>query len=298
MQNFVNTQKELIYTSKHREPLGRSIERNYIFPSSVKENEFKGFGYKSNGSGINWKLKTFIDFPLKNLLYNTVHLNEKEEDKKRYLKTHGICEPGYQKQRDYNWPVDKTNFVFGKGEKKEWGGTEKSLKTDFLLAAYPKTKIVEKRYNDFSQASQELIGIPKFRGTLHSSIDSDYVFGQVKKKQGFISNAANCLTGDTSVIKPEDYHPDADLSKNVRFKSKLAKIIPSEKDQTKVFGLPSIRSDLTSQFLPSIANLINFGTDPDAYELLYPNANAARGLEGKDFEKLLNKEEVFYYIKI
>ena len=107
---------------------------------------------------------------------------------------------------------------------------------------------------------------------------------------------ANCLTGDTSVIKPEDYHPDPDLSKSVRFRSKLSRLIPEAPDQKKVFGLPSIRKDLNSNFLPSIANLINFGSDPDAYELLYPNKNAILGLSDKDFKELLTKDEVIIFI--
>lgn len=126
---------------------------------------------------------------MKETLYNPIHLKNTAEDLKRYLKTHGLSEPGYQKDREYNWPVDKRNFIFGKGEKKEYDGTQKSLKSDFLEGAYPRTRIVEKRYNDYSEASMDLLGKPKFRGTLHHSIDADYVFGKVKKKEGFISNA-------------------------------------------------------------------------------------------------------------
>jgi len=128
---------------------------------------------------------------LKDFLYNPLHLKEKDEDKKRYLKTHNISEPGHQKDREYNWPIDKNNFIFGKDVKKELEGTKKSLMSDFLDGLYPKTKIVEKRYNDFSTASQDQIGRGKFKGTLHQSIDSDYIFGKCKKKEGFISNVGN-----------------------------------------------------------------------------------------------------------
>ncbi len=127
--------------------------------------------------------------PLKDFLYNPLHLKESEDDKKRYLKTHNISDPGYQKDREYNWPVDKKSFVFGKSQKLEFEGTEKSIKSDLSEALYPKTKIVEKRYNDFSQASNDIIGKSKFKGTLHSSIDNDFVFGKVKKKkEDIISN--------------------------------------------------------------------------------------------------------------
>lgn len=42
---------------------------------------------------------------------------DNEEDRIRYVKTHGWFEPGEQKQRNYNWPVDKNEFRFGKAEK-------------------------------------------------------------------------------------------------------------------------------------------------------------------------------------
>jgi len=73
-------------------------------------------------------------------------------------------------------------------------------------------------------------------------------------------------------------------------------LIPEPPNQSKTFGLPSIRKDLNYNFLPSIANLINFGNDPDAYELLYPNSNATRGLNDKDFSMLLTKDEVIFFV--
>ena len=123
------------------------------------------------------------------MIYTPIYINEKPEDKKRYLKTHNLSDPGYQKDREYNWPVDKHNYVFGKPQVLEFGGTEKSLKSDFLEGLYPKTKIVEKRYDDFTTASKNLVGRAKFHGSLHHSIDADFVFGRMKKKEGFISNA-------------------------------------------------------------------------------------------------------------
>lgn len=41
---------------------------------------------------------------------------ETEENRKRYLKSHGWYEAGEQKDRGYNWPVDKNEFRFGKKE--------------------------------------------------------------------------------------------------------------------------------------------------------------------------------------
>ena len=46
MQNFVNQLKESNYASNAREPLGKSIERNYKFPNEVSNKDFMGFGKK------------------------------------------------------------------------------------------------------------------------------------------------------------------------------------------------------------------------------------------------------------
>ena len=44
-------------------------------------------------------------------------MNKEEDEKTRkmYQKTHGLTIPGEQKKRDYNWPFETNNHVFGKG---------------------------------------------------------------------------------------------------------------------------------------------------------------------------------------
>jgi hypothetical protein len=45
----------------------------------------------------------------------------------RYVKTHGNYAPGQQKERAYQWPVDKTQHRFGLGELRDLDGAKKCL---------------------------------------------------------------------------------------------------------------------------------------------------------------------------
>ena len=49
---FINEIKENKYSRLQREPLGKSIIRNYEFPEKVKEDSFK-FGVPTSGCKLN-----------------------------------------------------------------------------------------------------------------------------------------------------------------------------------------------------------------------------------------------------
>lgn len=180
----------------------------------------------------------------KDILYTGSCLQESEEAKKLYNRTHGLTDPGEQKNRNYDWKFDKNNHVFGRPEPIEFNGAKKSLNTDFLEASYPKTKIVDRRLEDYRQATADMIGKSKFRGTLHQNIDDSHVFG-VKTVLGGNWNVAKCINGDSNEKTEKHFAPDSDLGKNVLYRSKMQALIPkSTIEPEKIFGLPSIRSDI------------------------------------------------------
>ncbi len=153
-----------------------------------------------------------------------------------------MSDPGQQKDRNYNWNVDKDNFIFGKGEFKEVDGAKKSLESDYLEANYPKSKIVDKRLEDFRQATIDIVGRGKFRGTLHPSIDENFVFGAYKSGDQW--NAAKCIHGDPEDKTQRYFDHDADLGKTLHYRTKLTNLKPKEYDGQRTFGVPSIRYDL------------------------------------------------------
>lgn len=108
----------------------------------------------------------------------------------KYAKTHGHTEPGEQKNREYNWPVDKTRFVFGKPQPIELDGCKKSLRTDKLESEFPLTKLIDKRLEDYRQASTQQLGISTFKGTMRSDLPDDFRFGV---KTNIVSNAGRII---------------------------------------------------------------------------------------------------------
>jgi hypothetical protein len=153
-----------------------------------------------------------------------------------------LSDPGQQKDRNYRWPVDKDNFVFGKEEIKEFNGTKKTLESDYLEANYPKSKIVDKRLEDFRQATGDIVGKGKFRGSLHPSIDENFIFGAYKSSNAW--NAAKCIYGDPEEKTQRYFDQESDLGKSLHYRSKLKNLRPKEYDGQRTFGVPSIRYDL------------------------------------------------------
>ena len=114
-----------------------------------------------------------------------------------YAKTHGNFYPGEQKDRGYQWPVNKTAHRFGYGEKIELKGAEKAIQPERVETSFPKTVIVKKAVEDFKAVTGEPLGKPKNLGQGPLPVPKDFVFG-VKSlpdpKDNW--NAAKCITGE------------------------------------------------------------------------------------------------------
>lgn len=74
---FMNALQEKHYASARREPLGKSIVRNYTFPEEVKKEGFK-FGIPTSGF-----------YNAKEVIYSGCLLNEPDDVKQLYNRTHG-----------------------------------------------------------------------------------------------------------------------------------------------------------------------------------------------------------------
>ena len=282
---FMNQLAESHYASSKREPLGKSIVRNYKFPEQVKDDNFR-FGIPTTGF-----------FNAKELIYNGSLLTEPDDVKKLYYKTHGLTEPGEQSTRYYKWNFDPKKHKFGRFQGKEYDGAKKSLMCDTLYAPYPQTKLVGKRLEDYRQATKDLLGKSKYYGTLTPKFqDENQIFGK-KSKLGDAWNAGRCIHGDESTVTPKSVEADEDLGRDFRYSYKLKTLRPVERDINKTYGVPSIRRDLPVKKIKSVSDMKNYGDEPDAYDLLYPHPEAIRGVYDEDFEKLLTKEEIYGLMK-
>ena len=281
---FMNQLAESHYASAKREPLGKSIVRNYQFPESVKKDGFK-FGIPTSG---------FMN--AKDLIYYGAQ-EEPENVKELYYKSHGTTDPGKQNTRYYKWNFDPKTFKFGYQEKGEIDGAKNSLNNDGLFNPYPQTKLVNKRTEDFRQATGNVLGKSKYFGTLNPNFyDENHTFGK-ESKLGDQWNAGRCIHGDGTTVTPESVKADEDLGRSWRYGSKLKSLQPTQNDLNRIYGVPSIRRDLPKKERRSVSDTKNYGEEPDAYDLLYPHPEAIRGVYDEDFEKLMTKEEIFKQMK-
>ena len=171
-----------------------------------------------------------------------------------YAKSHGLSDPGQQLDRKYKWYVDKDSHIFGKGNPLEYDGAKKSLCTDYNEAQFPKTKIVTKRLEDFRQATSDMVGRSKFKGTLNNDLDENHIFG-TKNVLGDTWNVAKCIHGDPQLLNDEFLKPDTDLGKTLTHRSKIQAIQPKSIDINKTFGVPSVRFDLQKKNVLSVCDL-------------------------------------------
>jgi len=281
---FMNQLAESHYASSKREPLGKSLIRDYKFPEEVKNEGFR-FGVPTTGI-IN----------AKDLIYNCGPLKESDEVKKLYYKTHGVTDPGEQSQRGFKFNVDPNTHKFGYFQEKELDGVKKSLGTDYLYNPYPQTQIVDKRLEDFRQATDDHLAKSKFYGTLDKKYyNNDIPFGKPSSFQDW--NAGKCIHGDETSRNKQNMKEDIDLGKDVHNSYKLKNKQPSERDVNRVYGVPTIRDDLPVKQLKSVTDIKNYGDEPDAYELLYPHPENIAGVDDEDFEELMTKDEIYELIQ-
>jgi len=97
-----------------------------------------------------------------------------------------------------------------------------------------------------------MIGKSKFKGTISSDIDENFVFGVKSIKGEEMWNLGKCLHGDPNTQNPLLLAADKDLGRSVLHKSKIGAIQPKDYDPTKIFGVPSIRYDLNKKKNPSV----------------------------------------------
>lgn len=283
-KEFMNELSESRYASNKREPLGKSIVRNYKFPEVVKSNDFK-FGIPTSG------------FLSANKLIYYGAKEEPEEVKNLYYRSHGTTDPGKPNTRYYKWNFDPQTHVFGYSQKSEIDGAKNSLRTDNLLNPYPQTILMNKRSEDFRAFNNPLLGKGKFYGSLSPKFyDENHTFGK-GSKLGDQWNAGRLIHGDETTANSENLKPDKDLGRDWHYGSKLKSLRPTQKDLNRIYGVPSIRKDLPKRIVKSVTDIKNYGDEPDAYDLLYPHPEAVRGVYDEDFEKLFGKEEIFNIMK-
>ena len=276
-------QREQVYESAKRDPLGKSMTRGHNIPESIST-----FGSKIDAKfkDKNPEAKNLI-YPVGTELDEVKDLPEGGGDGLHdlYVRTHGNYAPGEQKRRNYNW--DAAGFkpdahVFGITEKQPYhNGVAKALTQNIDQA----TKLIPRAVSDFKLANTQTLGQSKNLGQRNRvGVGESHIFG-VPSRRVEEWGVQQLICGDYSM---NDQNPDPDLGKSLRsgFRNE-------SKDSERVFGAPSIRSDLNAPKVKSVADNQNYGNELGAFSLIYPSNALNGGLADEEYLSPRSADELF-----
>ena len=235
----VNTLNESTY--KKKLPLGRSCIRGHKLPAYMHDGKYR-HGVKTCESNED----------AKRLIYP---LGSSSAENNSDL----LHQPGLQKRRNYNWPVDPSTTTFG--IKGEMGAMGRGASLGVASALQMNSNAIETKEND------------------KCTVDLDTIFG--KSTCHGTDSAADCL-GHTDVNQDSDLD---DLGKS---------LTPGFRnvETSRSFGTPSIRTDIPKYERSSVADVQNYGDDVNAAYLLRPSLLSSLGLEEDEFEKPRTKKSL------
>jgi len=222
----------------------------------------------------------------KDLIYSMAEYKLEDALRDQYKKSHNSYQPGEQRDRKYEWKdIDPKHHRFGAIE-------SKPLHDDASVASclrpeskIDQTRIVNLAVENHRSMNTNILGKSKYRGNLDSESTQRLIAHQNKMKQVTVPewSARQCLQGE---YKEADQHPDEDLGCARR---------PGFRNFTngdRVFGTPSVRTDIKPPTTRSISDSQNYGDDTNAAKLLYPSRIATQGLDESDFSTPLDRGEI------
>ena len=162
-------------------------------------------------------------------------------------------------------------------------GAAKSVKPERYGKAFPQTTVVQKTVEDYIEITKDELGRPK---NLGQNSDPNQVFGVMKRGEEW--NAALCIYGVPDSQK--EINPDSDLGKCT--KMNCTNHVRRSEDVDRIFGVPTIRTDIPKKILKSVADPQNYGDEPDSVELLFPSSYVEFGITEEDFNEPRSKEEI------
>ncbi|OWZ23933.1 hypothetical protein PHMEG_0001117 [Phytophthora megakarya] len=262
---------EVNYASHKREPLGKSFNRGHKLPAHMQRPEF-AFGMSG----------TFCE-SAKELLYpsRSDRLMNSQEDEARYKKSHGSVAPGEQKHRNYRWEaakIDPARHRFGvKPVERDAGEVAVILNPEMNESTVPLT--VAPQHLEDRRTLYDHLGKPRHLGAADTdNLPNNHVFGVTTQDS---DSAWQCIQGEYS---PEEQQPDPDLGRAVNHGWRNVTA------DSRLFGIPTIRSDIPAPARRSIADGQNYGDDADAQTLLYPEEFASSGVSNAEFGEPRDKK--------
>lgn len=272
--------KEEIYASSVREPLGAGYVRGFKLPEGAGTTRPFGVVYGSKELERTGQIKEVMTVTSAEEDASSHHL---------YVKSHASYLPGEQRHRNYDWTssgVDPAEHRFGALDKQTGyrDGVKKALQPGLDETMVQEAKIVSRIYEDHKASSADILGKGRKLGSC-PPLPADHSFGSSSVKKGSTAEPGVDQLIQGSYTE-EQQQPDADLGKSLR--EGWRNVAPPER----VFGVPSVRTDIPLPSSKSVANTRNYGNEPDAMQLLRPPKSVERGVYAEDYLKLLSVEDM------
>ena len=258
-----NSQRESVYQSAKREPLGKSYIRGHKLPVDI-------FGKSADGGTTD---------AAKMLIY-AKETPETTSGKELYVKSHGSYDPGEQKTRNYDWKgkdLMTHRFGVGVGSHVAFNGMAPGA-----AAALSDTKVAcavtSTRVQNFKRL-QDKLGKPRHLGHARQ-VSKSHVFGNKSVRGEGDWDARQCIQGN---YPPEDFDSDLGTTHTPGFRN-------CNSDRT--FGVPTIRSDIPKYSKRSVADTQNYGDDANAQVLLHPSLLTSMGLDENELDSQRSKDDI------
>ena len=257
---------ERSYATRQKEPLGKGPAPHSPLPEHTQRAAF-AYGVKSK-----------LSEGAKGLIYAAA-------DGKPVAKQ----VPGVAKQRGYDWAkatIDPTQFRFGRNSLHDAvrEGTTKTLVEPDIGRA---TKLVPIAVAQANAVSGKVLAKPRNMGFGDRVEGVDHVYGSQHRQDEYGARLILASCGE----KPQE---DDVLGKPVVKSAILRKLREKEAapDADRVFGVPTLRTDLPKPKDQKTTNVNNYGDDADTQALLYPSAYTAGGVTNGAFQQGMTLDEV------
>jgi hypothetical protein len=259
VEEYLESFKERVYRSHKMEPLDKPFIRGFDIPEGVV----------AGGS------TRVLSLSAKESLFPRDSISDTQADHEQYVFTHQSFAPGEQVSRDYAWPaeVHEASFAFGQPNERNKGGTKDALVWERNTEP---TKIALKRLDEYRQVTRDHLG--KSKNTMRNVPPADLRFGI--RSTSSSNTAAQCLHFNVKDVS--ELLADADLG---RAKRRLP-------ETSRVFGVPSVRTDIPKPATRGLADIQNYGDDPGAATLLNPQRFENMGVYDEDFSTPLLKAAI------
>mmetsp|Transcript_60442 Transcript_60442/g.143653 ORF Transcript_60442/g.143653 Transcript_60442/m.143653 type:complete len:430 (-) Transcript_60442:389-1678(-) len=279
MDAFKLMKAEECYSSSKIEPLGKSYSRKYTYPDVISKDP--GFSFGLGGSrSIHETAAAAVCPP------EAPSLSATEDQKEMYKRSHAAYDPGEQRKRGYkNW-VDPVEYSFGASQEVDYkNGVAKAMNPNLEYGSQVKpTELMPASVADFRKVRYDDVGQVKNLGLGSHKLPLDHTYG-------FYANMPNewgareCLQGNYT---EGEQAPDPDLGRSLRRGCAPEEVLRSNR----TFGIPAVRSDIMPPKFPSVADAKNYGNEPGARPLLYPQQFANHGVYEEDFLVTMPKDKL------